>query len=379
MTLDSEVAHPALTDSQQRWLRVRAFLKDHRFDLTVAAAQDYADGIRVARTLLLGTPAWVPEAPIPLDAIKLEYRPKAQFAGVTGTEDAARALLPLRLDESQYRRYSEALAELAAPGLFENRSTYRLIEADLNTAPRLVFGPGRYFDGIDVGEACAHEYAAAALNATRAKGLRDLVGTPCDPQRRRMNVAISTLTLRLDQPAGATFLLHRRDADKVGHAGGLYQVLPVGIFQPAGEEPWNVTNDFSLWHCMVREFAEELLGESENHGTDQAPIDYTAWQFAARMSDALLSGQIRAYCLGIGVDPLTFATDILMTVVFDAPVFDRLFGQLVTENAEGNVLPPVPFQHDVVDRFVSSEPTQAAGAALLAQAWHHRAQLLDRE
>jgi len=194
-----------------------------------------------------------------------------------------------------------------------------------------------------------------------------------------MNVAISALTLRLDRADGATFLLHHRDVNKVGHAGGMYQVLPVGIFQPAGEEPWNVTNDFLLWRCLIREYAEELLGEAENHGTDQSPIDYTAWPFAARMSDALLHGQIRAYCLGIGVDPLTFATDILAAVVFDAPVFDRLFDQLVTENTEGSVLPAVPFQHDVVDRFVSSEPTQAAGAALLAQAWYHRAQLLDRE
>jgi hypothetical protein len=34
--------------------------------------------------------------------------------------------------------------------------------------------------------------------------------------------------------------LHHRDATKVGHAGGMIQVIPVGIFQPAGPEPGNV-------------------------------------------------------------------------------------------------------------------------------------------
>ena len=55
-----------------------------------------------------------------------------------------------------------------------------------------------------------------------------------------MNLAISTLTLRLDRASGrASFLLHWRDPAKVGHAGGLYQVIPVGVFQPSGEAGWN--------------------------------------------------------------------------------------------------------------------------------------------
>lgn len=376
---DCPEASAVLTESQKRWLTVRKFLASHRFDLTTAAGHDYPEALRVAGTPLLATPAWTLEAPIRLDAIELEYRSRTRITGVTGTGDQAENVLPVRPDGTRYSSYSQALAELAAPGLFENRATYRLLDVALTTAPRLVLGPGRYFAGIDVGEACAHEYAAARLDDPGTSRLRDLVGNPCDPQRRPVNVAISTLTLRLDPAAGATFLLHRRDADAVGHAGGLYQVVPVGVFQPAAEEPWNVTNDFSLWHCMVREFAEELLGQTENHKTHEAPIDYATWPFAADMTDGLAVGQIRPYCLGMGVDPLTFATDILATVVIEAATFDRLFGRLVTENAEGSVLPAVPFQRDVIDRFVWQEPMQAAGAALLALAWDHRDQLLDRQ
>ena len=126
----------------------------------------------------------------------------------------------------------------------------------------MVFGRGTYFDGIDVGDAVAHEFTAATLAEITTQDLRAAVGDPCDPARRPVNVALSTLTLRHDRKAGvATFPLHRRDGATVGHAGSMYQVLPVGIFQPAGEQPWNAENDFSLWRCIVRELAEELRGK----------------------------------------------------------------------------------------------------------------------
>jgi hypothetical protein len=101
----------------------------------------------------------------------------------------------------------------------------------------MVFGAGGYFDGIDVGDAAAHEFTAVHFGHIATLDLRTAIGDPCDPARRTGNVAISTLTLRHDRTmAQATFPLHRRDSASVGHAGGLYQVLPVGVFQPAGEE-----------------------------------------------------------------------------------------------------------------------------------------------
>jgi hypothetical protein len=137
---------------------------------------------------------------------------------------------------------------------------------------------------------------------------------------------------------------------------------------------------------MVREFAEELLGASEDHDADEAPTDYDAWPFAKRMSHARHEGSVRVFCLGMGVDPLTFATDLLTAVVIDAPVFDDLFGELVDINAEGQVLSSVTqssapshgiaFAATTIDQLVEEEPMQAAGAATLALAWRHRQTLL---
>ncbi|WNV89072.1 XRE family transcriptional regulator [Umezawaea sp. Da 62-37] len=358
-----------MTTRTEQWLQVRAHLVAHRHALAARAAAEYPEITKVASTPLLANPGWLPPEPVPLADIGLGWHPDRVFGGVDGTVGP---VLPPGAPT-----YSAAMAAHASPSVFTNRSTYRLLAADL-AEPRLDFGTGRYFDGVDVGEASAHEYAARDLGLADALPLRASVGDPCDPARRPVNVAISTLTLRLDRSTGAaTFFLHWRDPAKVGHAGGLYQVLPVGVFQAAGDEPWNTGNDFSLWRCVVREFAEELLGESEDHGADRAPVDYAAWPFAARMTAALGTG-VRVSYLGMGVDPLTFATDMLTVAVFDAPLFDELFSGLVEDNDEGRVLEGLAFTAANVHRFVHDEPTQAAGAALLALAWEHRWSLLAR-
>jgi hypothetical protein len=286
-------------------------------------------------------------------------------------------MLPVRADGTRYRTYSHIVAALAAPSIFENRSTYRLLRADLQSNPQMVFGRGTYCDGIDVGDAAAHEFTAVTLGQIATHDLRAAIGEPCAPARRPVNVALSTLTLRHERMTSrVTLPLHRRDGATVGHAGGMYQVLPVGVFQPSGEQPWNADNDFSLWRCIVRELAEELRGKPEDYETDCGPIDYDAWPFAHQLTRALDTARVHAFCVGIGVDPLTFATDILTVVTIDAPLYDELFGHIAVSNVEGSILPAVPFTAEAVGWYASNEPTQAAGAGLLRLAWRHRAVLL---
>ncbi len=405
----------SLTASQRDWLRVRSYLQEHRHGLAVDAAGDYPADRRVAGTPLLAAPEWQPAEPIPLAAVGLELTsaefmppaaaapaldaaaaPALDAAAVPALDAAAAPLLPERPDGTRYLRYSDVLRDLAAPAVFENRVTYRLTEAVLISgrtsgrtsgltsglisgrtpgASRLAFARGRYFDGVDTGEAAAHEYAATRLGG-RPAGLRALIADPCDLRRRPANLAISTLTLRLDRASGrASFLLHWRDPAKVGHAGGLYQVIPVGVFQPSGEAGWNEQRDFSLWRCMIREFAEELGGRSEDYGP--GPVDYDSWPFARHLADAVDRGQIRVWCLGLGTDPLTYATDLLTVAVIDSGVFDELFSLRPRSNAEGSVLAAREFAAHVIDRIVTSEPVQAAGAAVLRLAWRHRDTLIS--
>jgi len=311
-----------------KWLEVRKYLRDNRFRLGVEAAQRYPDVLRLAGTPLLTRADWVPAKPIPLTDVAISLGESPPLPTLPGGD------------------YSTLMAELDAPTVFENRPTYRLLSATLDGDARLEFGSGTYFDHIDTGEAAAHEYAAGG-----ATPLRDAIGDPCDLTRRPTNVGVSVLTVRSGQTP--TFFLHWRDPARVGHAGGLYQVLPVDVFQATG--PGRDDVDFSLWHCVLREYAEELLGEPE-----QSEVDYASWPFAVAMTKALRDGRIRADCLGLGVDPLTFATDLLVSVTIDADVFDDLFGDWVSHNEEGTVTER-PFTASSVEGL----PMQAAGAAVV--------------
>jgi hypothetical protein len=374
--------------TEDDWRRERAYLQEYRYALAVEAAEEHPAGRRIAGTPLLTRTGWQPAEPIPLPDIRLELTPAADGlhgALGSGPSPGAQAVqavqgvppelapLPSRPDGTRYPRYSDALRALAAPAVFENRPTYRLTEAELAPgASRLAFTRGHYFDGVDTGEAAAHEFAAARLGG-RPAILRALAGDPCDLRRRPANLAISTLTLRRDGDR-ASFLLHWRDPAKVGHAGGMYQVIPVGIFQPSGPERWHERQDFSLWRCMLREFDEELRGGSGEYGS--GPVDYESWPFARRMTAALEAGDVQVWCLGLGVDPLTYATDLLTVAVIGSRLFDELFSLAPRLNDEGQVLAAREFAAHVVDRVVHREPVQAAGAALLRLAWHHRDTLL---
>ena len=369
------------TASEREWLRVYTYLRDNRYELAVRAADAYPPGLKVAGTPLLAAPSWLPRVPVPLGEVTLSLRPEpAAPPRITGPDVAAIApgLLPVRPGGAPYRTQSEAIAELSPPAVFENRPTYQLVGVDLSgSSPRLDFTLGRFFDGTDVGGAAGHEYAAAELGVIAGRRLRDAIKDPCDLSARPHATAVGALTLRYDRSSGvAEFPLHWRDPARVGHAGGMFQVIPVGIFQPSGSAEWNVANDFSLWRGLVREYAEELLGAGEDHGSETAPIDYDAWPVARRMTDALEDGQIRAWCLGLGADPLTLAMDLLTVVVIDAPLYDDLFGAAVTDNAEGTVLPLRPFTPESVGALLAGHPVQAAGAALLTLALAHRAVLL---
>jgi hypothetical protein len=312
----------------EEWLRGRRYLKEHRYGLGVAAAAEYPADRRVAGTPLLAAPRWRPVTPIPLAEVACAFHP----GGVT------RSLPPGPVPDG-YSTYAAAVAALDAPAVFEDRPTFRLLDADL-VGKKLTFGTGSYFDGLNTGEAAAHEFGAGDSGV-----LRQAVGDPTDLSRRPANLAISTLTLRNDG-GDLTFPLHWRDPAKVGHAGGLHMVVPVGIFQPGtpDERP-------DLWRAMLREFAEELGGYPEHY---ERPVDPV---FADAMSGA------RAWVLGLGTDPLTYATDLLTAVVIEADVYDELFGA-AAGNDEGMITQFHSFGH-------VPEAMQAAGAALLALAAAH--------
>ena len=368
----AEAARPMAAEiehSQQRWRYERRYLNQHRHELTQALAHLYPADWQVAGTQLLARPEWCPAVPVPLEDVPLTWRP-----GPLGTEVdlvapiGSEAVRPWRDDGQRFASYAEAMAALDPPRVLQNRTCYRLLEATATAtatattgaatkdpaaqatgpspspspspSPGLTFGPNRYFDLINLSEAVAHETAQQALRLGHRPGdpsqapleladlpVRAAIGDPRELARRSAPTGIGTLILRRDRDAGtAQMFLHWRDPARVAVNGGLYQVAPAGMFQPSDEAGWNLANDLSLWRAIAREVSEELLGTSEDYGSDRAPIDYGRWPFFAALTAARQAGTLHGYWLGVGADVLTLDVDLLTVLVFDAPFFDAEFG-----------------------------------------------------
>jgi hypothetical protein len=373
--------------SPERWRQVRAVLTAHRHELSHVAARLYPGLDRVGSTDLLSRAEWLPDTPVVLDDLPLTWqeRPPEPVVDVSGPVSAH--VRPAHPAGGRYASYADAVDGLDRPGLFENRPCYRLLGAALAGPPQLRLSRTSYFQGMELGHAVAHELAAAWDESAAGVGmsalpLRRLAGDPCALERRRALVAVTTLTLRRAPGGETSFILHWRDPAKVNHAGGMYQVMPVGLFQPATSTAAALPHDLSLWKCMAREFSEEFLGTSEDYQATGGVLDYERWPFYRRLTQALRAGRLTVHCLGAGVDPVTFATDILTVAVFDGAEYDAVFGGLVALNAEGRVITGgraegIPFTADSVTALAGgTEPVQASGAALLQLAWQHRRHLL---
>lgn len=371
-----QTAERSVTPDQ--WRAERRWYQEHRHELAPVAGRLYPEHARVDATWLLCRDSWLPEHSLDLADVRLTWNDEIVPLEVDGRGPDAKGV---RTAGATYASYGDAMQAIARPSVFENRWTYRLLDADLTgDAPQLAFCRGRYFDSVDVGEAAGHELGVAVRGRSGGVGLGDVpfraaLGDPCAVGRRPASLALSTLTVRHDRRRRqATFLLHRRDPAKVTHAGGLHQVLPVGVFQPALDSVESERADFDLWKSIVREYAEELLGESEHH---DRPIDYEAWDVYRDLTDARASGLVKVSCLGLGVDPVTLAVDLLTVAVFDADVYDRLFAGLVDINDEGDLCAAIPFERRDLDPYLARElPIQPAGQAALALAWEHRETLL---
>jgi transcriptional regulator with XRE-family HTH domain len=395
-------SHPVVTkegardvaQSHVRWRGERRWLNHHRSDLARLAVELYPDDWRVPLTPLVAAPDWSVREPIPLHSLALELDEEPHAVAVSGTEPETLAVRPLRAGSSHFERYTAAVKQLEPPRLFESRPSYRLLNVSL-VERKLRFGMATYFDKLDVSEALGHEMAIAcigrqrgeAMNAAALRGhlpFRDLIGNPFAPERRAIVPAIATLTIRLRRhPQPPTFLLHWRDPARVATAGGTYDVIPAGEFQPSSVAMWDRRTDFDLWRNIVREYAEELLGEPEHDGTRSTPIDYGGWPLYRKLDQALVQGTASAHLLGLGLDALTLAAAMLTVVVIDDDVFDRTFGDAVQYNDEGEIVSVghnrsaegIPFTRESVERLLATEPMASPGAACLALAWQHRSSL----
>ena len=94
------------------------------------------------------------------------------------------------------------------------------------------------------------------------------------------------------------------------------------------------------------------------------------------MDDALATGALHVYCLGITLDALTLAADILTVAVIEPDLYDQLFTDAVDVNTEGTIpTHAVPFEANTLDQLRHAGCLTPGAAAALHLAWQHRRQL----
>jgi hypothetical protein len=372
------------------WRLVRQTLNRNRHELTKVAAGMYWGPERIEGTPCLTLPGWMPAAPMDLDAVELSWTDGAPEPSVVGTDPETAPYKPPGPGGVRYTRYSQAIRALAKPTLFENRGSYRLLDLAWDSAGgRMEFGYTTYFDMLDVCEVLAHELAGAWMGVSgsdRKLSLEELpfrrhLGDLFDLTRRPVLPSINTLTIRRGTEGDSIFL-HRRGSCQVAIAGGQSHVIPAGVFQPSGIAPWNMAGDFDLWRSMLREYSEEMLGNPEHDGSSGAPIDYDAEEPFRTLNEGRRAGKVKAWILGVGLDPLVPAGEILTVVTIDEDVFDSAFASLVASNAEGELFPSedgavgIAWTSANVRRLQTREPLGCAAAACFALTWKYRGLIL---
>jgi transcriptional regulator with XRE-family HTH domain len=377
-------------DSQEQWRAVRAELNANRAVLGDLAAELYPREERVPGTTVLTAAGWLPDAPVDLSDVELRWVDESPTPSITGKAPEAVAARATMANGEPYDRYSRVLRDLARPKLLDNRVSYRLLDAEWTaTGGRFGFNYTSYFDVLDVGEAVGHEFAAAWLKSGRRRpSFADLpfrrhITDPFDLVARPMLPSINTLTVRRDPIDGHRMYLHRRDSQSVAAAGGMYHVVPAGVFQPAALAPAHQSNDFSFWRNIQREFSEELLGNAEHDGNLVDPIDYLSEEPFASFESARQAGDFRTSALALVLEPLTLWVELLTVAVIEAPVFDVLFADMVAVNEEGAAVSTeagrpavgIPFTSDSIERL-EGEPLSPIARACITLAWRHRHTLL---
>ncbi|HZZ45935.1 MAG TPA: helix-turn-helix transcriptional regulator [Pseudonocardia sp.] len=378
------------TDASSEWRLIRQTLNRNRSTLTKLAADLYWGPDRIAGTACLTLPDWMPPEPTELGAVDLSWVDNPLAPAITGADLETSPYRPPGPGDIPYTRYSQAIRALAKPTLFENRGSYRLLGLGWDGARgHMEYGYTTYFDMLDVCEVLAHELTAVWMRKERSGQKVPLGDLPFRRHlddlfnlgRRAVLPSINTLTIRR-APEGDSIFLHRRGSGQVAIAGGQTHVIPAGVFQPSGIAPWNMAGDFDLWRSMLREYSEEMLGNPEHDGSSGEPIDYDALEPFRTLNEGRRTGKVRAWVLGVGLDPLVPAGEILTTVVIESDVFDVAFARMVATNAEGELFPSedgavgIAWTAANVRRLQTREPLACSAAACIALTWKYRELIL---
>jgi hypothetical protein len=387
-----------------RFREVRAWMRKsgNQRKIVEAAYRTHEDLLAAGPMhVFITDPAWVLAEPLELDRLTVELvgedaRPPVPEA----CYEPLRQYWPLGADGKPVARYHEAVTQFdTPPGLWFNWPSYRLLgverRADGGFALRV--GTTTYWDGFDSWAALQFEAAhqlrereaghrpGGAEGARLTGPYRQSLGTPFSLTNRDCAIGLSVLTVYRTRK-GAFFYLQRRAAAQVAVAGGLAGLLPAGEFQPSSAAYAAVRSDADIWRCIMREFAEEVVGrpDLEQRGPS---VDYERESPFRELQRARRDGSVRPYILNIGFDPVTWKAGIRLVWIFDEDAHRKIFRGMQPDNSEGSVeaaslhrvgkapLEGMPFNEETVRGYLQDPTITEAARLCIGLTWEHREKL----
>ncbi|GHU49902.1 hypothetical protein FACS1894200_09050 [Spirochaetia bacterium] len=327
---------------KKRFCTIREEVKAHRADMQESARKlhkksehgglDYHKGIP-----LLTLEGWLKDTPVPLDAIRLEFKNCPEK-------------LPKTPNKTRFN-YAQKMEKWDPPYIFDDNLQYRLLQVEND---RLVFDetPYSYFYKINYGEYLAYQFAKTKKLPNTAQRIKK-------PSDYCILAGVNTLTVIQDEE-NLRIIMHNRSR-KVGTAMGVYHVIPAGEFQPANRASTSWKDDFSLEKTIMRETAEELLDKQEPDPKGICPFDYEIGPYS-QIQEEKKKGNIQFLYFGFGLDPLTLQGEILTCVIYKRETFDAIFGpEPRNSNPEGQIVNTggywgQEFTGKVLDSYLNSHP-----------------------
>jgi hypothetical protein len=390
----------SLEDSDLRsfklFLNTRDIMAKRAKSLISAALSLHDSNCLDAAVPLLVQDGWLPDAPIPLDEVVLNW---VRSSPADHLPAALAQLIPYwpTIAGRPLTRYSTAVDRFDRPKYFFDGMSYRLL-AVRTSADRteLTFTSGTYWDHYDTSEALLFEAASVwsqSLDGSIDGPYRRWLSNPFDFTRRTAIPGVNALTIRRSTTGEEPrfYLVRRGD---VATAMNTLHVIPAGEFQPSRDGPLHHETELRIEATIIREYVEELLNLEETRNPDLPPVDIESNEPYRGIHQAMRSSDMQAWYLGIGLYPLTWKPEILTACVFDAEVFDDLFADMVRNGQEGELqgtetrVPALEyhvkknrpyagltFNKQNVEHFGQHPSTLPAGRACLTLAWRHRERL----
>ena len=382
--------------SREGFRAVRRWMSEPANQRQVAAAAHgtYAELLAPApMNLFIADPAWVLPEPLELDRLAVTLVDEHHEPRVAETSYAPlRRYWPLGADNKPAGRYHEAVSEFdTPPDTWFNAPSYRLlgVERSADGGFELRVGTTTYWDGYDSWAALQFE-AAHQLRESGGTSLagpyRQALGSPFDLANRVCAIGISVLTV-CRTARGPFFYLQHRAAAGVATMPGLAGLVPAGEFQPTSAAYAALRSDADVWRCVMREFAEEILGRPDLNEQRGALVDYERESPFRELGLARRAGRVRPYILDIGFDPVSWKAGIRLVCVFEEDAYQEIFRGMLPGSDEGHLelsslvrdgdepLPGMPFDEETVRTYLKAPAITAAARLCIGLTWEHREKL----